>query len=39
MHTAIAVAHAGFGNLLDALLKIGLAAPAGLVVVGGSVDR
>ena len=39
MHTAVAVAHAGLGDLFDALFQVALAAPAGLVVIGGRVNR
>jgi hypothetical protein len=33
MQAAEAAAHAGFGDLLDALLRVGLAVPAGLAAV------
>jgi hypothetical protein len=39
MHSLVPVAHADLGYRLYALLKFGLAAPAGFVVAGGCVDR
>jgi hypothetical protein len=39
MHAAAPVRYPGFRNLIYALLEVGLAGPAGFVVVGGCVDR